>query len=188
MNHLSRVFISLLIVLCGAGHVHAAEKMKEWNFLVFINGKNSLDSFGPMNINQMEQVGSNDNMNIIVEWGSTRNPGVKRLLVQKDNNTSDVTSPVVQNLGNVDMGDYKELVRFVDWANQNYPAKKYFIVVWNHGNGWHFTGANNNGAPTIQDISYDDQTGNKITTEQLDRKSTRLNSSHTDISRMPSSA
>ena len=30
--------------------------------------------------------------------------------------------------------------------------------------------------------------GNGTTTFQLDRKSTRLNSSHTDISRMPSSA
>lgn len=164
-NHLSRVLVCLLLLL-GTSYSHAAEAMKEWNFLVFINGVNNLDSYGAQNINQMEEVGSTDKMNILVQWGSQANPNVTRLLIKKDNDKNKVTSPVVQNLGAADMGDWKELVRFVDWANQNYPAKHYFIVVWDHGNGWHFT-ANNNGGIHVQDISWDDRTGNNMTTEQL---------------------
>ncbi|HWU42127.1 MAG TPA: clostripain-related cysteine peptidase, partial [Bdellovibrio sp.] len=150
MNHLSRVLLCLFLFLGATSQ--AAEPMKEWNFLVFINGVNNLDSYGAQNINQMETVGSTDKMNILVQWGSWANPNVTRLLVQKDDDTSKVTSPVVQSLGGTDMGDWKELVRFVEWANQNYPAKHYFIVVWDHGNGWHLTANNTNSEIHAQDI------------------------------------
>jgi hypothetical protein len=172
-NHLLHLVLSLLIALPFASRSFAAKttsakpmgtQEKEWNFLVFLNGVNNLDRFGKMNINQMEEIGSTDKMNILVQWGSSANPNTGRLLVQKDTDKTRVTSPVLQNLGNVDMGDYKELVRFVDWAHQNYPAKKYFIAVWNHGSGWNFVDST-----TIRpsDISYDDRTGNHMTTEQL---------------------
>ncbi|MDG0816803.1 clostripain-related cysteine peptidase [Bdellovibrio svalbardensis] len=164
-HHLSRVLVCLLLLI-GTSYSHAAEEMKEWNFLVYINGVNNLDSFGAQNINQMEEVGSSDKMNILVQWGSAKNPNVTRLLVKKDSDKKNVTSPVVQNLGGADMGDWKELVRFVEWSNQNYPAKHYFIVVWDHGSGWHIAKANNTGTH-IQDISWDDRTGNYMTTEQL---------------------
>lgn len=164
-NHLSRV-LAMALLLLGTSFASAAQPMKEWNFLVFLNGVNNLDSFGAMNINQMEQVGSSDKVNMLVQWGSLKSKNVSRLYIQKDNDTKKVTSPVVQNLGAADMGDWKELVRFVDWANQNYPAKRYFIVVWDHGGGWHLTRVQN-GVVKPMDISWDDHTGNNITTEQL---------------------
>lgn len=164
-NHLSRVFAMVLLLL-STSFASAAEPTKEWNFLVFLNGVNNLDSFGAMNINQMEQVGSSDKVNLLVQWGSLKSKNVSRLYIKKDNDTQKVTSPVVQNIGAADMGDWKELVRFVEWANQNYPAKRYFIVVWDHGGGWHFTQVNN-GVIKPMDISWDDHTGNNITTEQL---------------------
>jgi hypothetical protein len=163
-NHLSHVLVTALLLL-STSFASAAQEIKEWNFLVFLNGVNNLDSFGAMNINQMEEVGSNDKINILVQWGSARKKDVSRLYIQKDNDTKAVTSPVVQNLGAADMGDYKELVRFIDWANTNYPAKRYFVVVWDHGGGWHLTSVP--GVIKPMDISWDDRTGNNITTEQL---------------------
>lgn len=138
---------------------------KEWTFLLFLNGHNNLDSFGAMNINQMEQVGSNENLNIVVQWASMDNGNTKRLFIQKDNDIKKVTSPVMQDMSPVDMGDYKQLVEFVRWGVQNYPAKKYMITVWNHGNGWQRIMMD--GGVQTKDISYDDLSGNKITTEQL---------------------
>lgn len=138
-----------------------ATDIKDWNFLVFLNGINSLDSYGQLNINQMEQIGSNDKMNIIVQWGSLARPGVQRLLIKKDHDSSEVTSPVVQEMGAVDMGDWHQLVDFATWAQNQYPAKHTFIVVWNHGNGWHRPNL------VIKDISFDDRTGNSIKTEEL---------------------
>ncbi|WP_413585203.1 clostripain-related cysteine peptidase [Bdellovibrio sp. HCB274] len=165
MNHVLRVFTVCIFMLASSFAVAATQSVKEWNMLVFLNGNNNLDSFGPMNINQMEQLGSNDQVNVLVQWASASRDNVTRHLITKDSNTNTVTSPVVQNLGSVDMGDWKELVKFVDWANQNYPAKKYFIVVWNHGGGWHLL--NVPGVIRPMDISWDDNTGNRITTEQL---------------------
>jgi hypothetical protein len=34
------------------------------------------------------------------------------------------------------MGDPQTLVNFVSWAANNYPAKKYLLVIWNHGGGF----------------------------------------------------
>jgi hypothetical protein len=141
----------------------AAPAEKEWTLLLFLNGHNNLDSYGAYNLNQMEQVGSNENLNMVVQWASEANGKTRRLLVKKDNDTPKVTSPAVETMNAVDMGDYHNLVEFVRWGVKNYPAKHYMIAVWNHGNGWHLM---NNGFHT-NDISYDDNSGNHITTEQL---------------------
>jgi hypothetical protein len=148
---------------------HAVEPTKEWTFLVFLNGKNNLDRFGNMDINEMEKVGSNKDLNIVVEWGSLANKTTKRMLIAKDNDPTKVTSPTLQDMGKVDMGDFKSLVDFVKWGVANYPAKHYFIDVWDHGAGWHFAGARgvNGTILTPADISWDDETGNFITTENL---------------------
>lgn len=136
--------------------------LKEWTFLVFINGHNNLSSFADMNIKDMEKTGSSDKVNLVVEWGSASTKITKRLLVKKSTNPNKVTSPSVMEMPNHDMGDYKNLVDFVAWGVKNYPAKHYFVAVWNHGSGWHRTGQ-----VSARDISFDDNTGNVITTEQL---------------------
>lgn len=140
-------------------------QQKEWVFLVFLNGHNNLDRFGSMNIKQMEQIGSTKDIDIVVQWASLANKKTKRLHIEKSTNQFEITSPVVEELPQVDMGDYKNLVEFVKWASEKYPAKKYFINVWNHGNGWRFMKKKD--AIGINDISYDDVSGNYITTEQL---------------------
>jgi hypothetical protein len=150
----------------------APAEMKEWTMLVFLNGHNNLDSFGALNINQMEQVGSSQDINVLVQWASERSHpnATKRLYIKKDSDTNKVSSPIVQELGKVDMGDYRSIVDFVSWAVANYPAKHYFIDVWDHGSGWHRTQLNRaqGGAGIMpMDISFDDATGNHITTAQL---------------------
>ncbi len=158
-NPIKNLFV-LIAILFFSFRAFATDT-KDWNFLVFLNGVNSLDSYGELNINQMEQIGSNDKMNIIVQWGSLERPGVQRLFIKKDADSSQVTSPVVQNMGAVDMGDWHQLVDFANWAQDQYPAKHTFLVVWNHGSGWHRPNF------VIKDISSDDRTGNSISTEEL---------------------
>jgi hypothetical protein len=168
---MSRVFQSLttlaglLIALIFASPALAdasRAQPKEWTFLIFLNGNNNLDSYGEMNMNQMEKIGSTDKVNVVVQWASLKNRGTGRYLITKDSDTKRVNSPRLENLGKSDMGDYRELIEFVRWGVQNYPAKKYFINVWDHGSGWHFTRDG-----VTKDISWDDNTGHHITTEQL---------------------
>jgi hypothetical protein len=140
---------------------------KEWTFLIFLNGHNNLDRFGAFNINQMEKVGSTDRINVVVQWASLKNGSVKRLLVRKDNDTNKVTSPVIQDMGRVDMGDWRQLVEFVRWGKENFPAQKYFVDIWNHGSGWHGKNGPIDSGIAPMDISYDDLSGNHMTTQQM---------------------
>ena len=115
----------------------------------------------------MEKVGSTKDVNVVVQWASLDNGNTQRLFVTQDS-SPEVKSLVVEDLPAVDMGDYRNLVEFVRWGAKNYPAKKYFVDVWNHGSGWHnLMAGGRSGGITISDISYDDKTGNVITTEQL---------------------
>ena len=141
---------------------------KEWTMMVYLNGNNSLDEFGAVNINQMEQIGSDARLNIIVQWASMAASSTKRLYIKKDNDTKRVTSPVIENLAEVDMGKKQSLTDFISWTAKRYPAKHYFVVVWNHGGGWHFVNPNRAaGDLHVTDISWDEKSGHHITTEEL---------------------
>lgn len=166
-----RILTIITAVLFFSLGTQANTAVKEWTFLVFLNGHNNLDRFGFDDINEMEKVGSTDNINIVVQWATMKKETTDRLYVTKDDDTKKVSSKVVQSLKRVDMGDYKELVKFVAWAAKKYPAKHYFLTVWNHGSGWHYLNynpeSNVNPNITYTGISFDDYTGNEITTLQL---------------------
>ncbi len=155
---------TLTAVLFFSATSFAQATKKEWTFLIFLNGHNNLSSFGEMNVKDMEKIGSSKDLNIIVEWGTSTSNITKRLYIEKSTDPKKVTSKSVKEMKDYDMGNYKNLQSFVRWGVQNYPAHHYFIAVWNHGSGWRRTAVTE---PTVRDISFDDNSGNRITTEQL---------------------
>ncbi len=149
---------------------------KEWTVMVFINGKNNLEIAGLLNVNQMETVGSDKNINIVVEFGRMKGQdgdidldgdwtGSRRLYIKKDNDEEKITSPIIMETENVDMGDYKRAADFVKWSKVHYPAKKYMLVLWNHGTGWLDVAQGNR--TRNKGISYDDETGNYVRTIEI---------------------
>ncbi|MDA8131100.1 MAG: clostripain-related cysteine peptidase [Elusimicrobia bacterium] len=153
----------------GNGGGQSAGGPAEWTIMVFGNGKNDLERFLIKDMNEMERTGSTPKMNVLVEAG--RGPaydntdgdwkGVRRYRIVRDRNANKLASPVLADLGNVDMGDYKSVVDFVKWGKSNYPARKYMLILWNHGSGWDRSRAPEKG------ISYDEVSGNHINTPQL---------------------
>lgn len=144
-----------------------APQKKEWTLLVFLNGNNNLDDFGFADMNEMESVGSNANLNIVVQWASISKHGAGRYLVTHDNDTNNVGSQLVQDVGNPDMGDVNVFKEFVKWGTTHYPADHYMIEIWNHGSGWHDAWLKPMGLIKPMNISFDDNTGNSITTAQM---------------------
>ncbi len=144
---------------------------KEWTIMVFVNGKNNLEQFALKDMNEMEMVGSTDKVNIVTEVGRIKGfdssdgdwKTVRRYLVKKDTETAKVTSPVLAEFPKVDMGDYKSVIDFANWAKANYPAKKYMLILWNHGAGW----IKARGLEATKGISYDDETKHNINTPQM---------------------
>ncbi len=145
----------------------------EWTIMVYINGKNNLERYAIKDLNEMEMVGSTGKVNIVAELGrmdgyDTSNGDWKttrRFLIQKDNDTSRITSPVLADLGSVDMGKDESVIDFGKWAKRAYPAKKYMMIIWNHGSGWE-KGLN---PGLAKGISYDEETGSHVNTPQLGR-------------------
>lgn len=151
----------LMVLSMSAMSFAAEEAVKEWTFMVFLNADNNLDRFGVQDLNEMEQTGSTDKVNVIALMDREHGPA-NIYYVTKDN-SSEIKSTVVKAMGEMDMGDYKEMVKFVKFCKDNYPAKKYALVIWNHGSGWKKI----DGEEIIKGISYDDSSNNHITTPQM---------------------
>ncbi|MFA5162602.1 MAG: clostripain-related cysteine peptidase [Elusimicrobiales bacterium] len=146
-----------------------AEKAADWTIMVFVNGKNNLEPYAFTNIYQMERIGSNNKVKVVVEFGRTAKnssndgawKGCRRYLMQKADDTNAISSPVLDQTDKCDMGDYNRAIDFGKWAMAKYPAKHYMYVLWNHGSGWKKASGADKG------ISYDDETGHHITTPQM---------------------
>ncbi|MHB0994804.1 MAG: clostripain-related cysteine peptidase [Elusimicrobiales bacterium] len=142
----------------------------KWTVMVYVNAKNNLESYGLKDVNEMEMVGSTPEVNIVAELGRINGyatndgdwKGSRRYLVQKDNDASKITSPVLMEIPKSDMGKWENMAEFVKWSQQKFPAQNYVLIVWNHGSGW-----NKKSEAEGKGISYDDETGSHITTQQL---------------------
>jgi hypothetical protein len=90
-------------------------------------------------------------------WTTTR-----RYYITQDFDPVQINSTLIDDLGELNMGDPQTLVDFAHWAAINYPAKKYLLVIWNHGGG--FRSLN-----LAKDIVWDDTNGgDKITMSELE--------------------
>jgi len=125
-----------------AGHAVAPSVGKKWTFLVYMDADNDLEQVGIENFQQMASVGPHDDVNIVVQMDRAQGnyvtspdwTGTRRFLVtpgmtpDPGNNVSD--------LGEINMADPKNLTDFVNWGISQYPAQHYFLVLWDHGDGW----------------------------------------------------
>lgn len=149
---------------------------KEWTVLVWANGKtNGADRLAPSVMRELEVAGSDDNMDIVAQLGRKQRVydkvtkdwhGVKRYHVQRNEDplplqkeifkwflppyTEGITSPVLQDLGDADMGSSASLSEFLQWGMKEYPAKNYAVVIYGESGG--FAAA-----------SLDETTGHKTT-------------------------
>jgi Clostripain family len=146
-NLLLSIFI--LVSIFFTANSQANTTFKSWTVLVFMNLDDGLLNDGsPMDpadidanidddVKLLEKAGSTDQVNIVVQRSNMVAKNVTRLLIQKSTDSSKVISPVLQNLGAADMGDYLTLQDFIDWAIRNYPAQHYLIISDAHGGGWY---------------------------------------------------
>ncbi|WP_316195619.1 MULTISPECIES: clostripain-related cysteine peptidase [unclassified Bradyrhizobium] len=120
----------------------------DWTVMVYMNAKNNLEVDALDNFYSMAQVGGNDRVNLVVQMGRPAKhytdsddawSGVMRFLVKRD--TKPRPGDAVEDLrqgGEVDMGAPDTLAKFVDWSMEKYPATRYMLIIWNHGQGWRF--------------------------------------------------
>lgn len=107
---------------------------KKWTFMVYLAGDNNLDQNGVTDLDEMKRIGSTDAINIIAQFDRA-GEGVetKRYFLRRGTSLSD---DAVTNLGETNTGNPQALVSFIRWGIRKYPAERYAIVLWNHGQGW----------------------------------------------------
>ncbi len=124
-----------------ADSVTLTKPMKNWTFMVYMSGDCNLEGAAVHDMNEMETIGSSDEVNIVVQLdriaGEDTSNGdwedCKRFYVEKDDDFATITSPIVQEMGEPNMGDPETLINFTTWVKDNYPAQNYALVLWNHG-------------------------------------------------------
>ncbi|HBY05842.1 MAG: hypothetical protein UV38_C0003G0223 [candidate division TM6 bacterium GW2011_GWE2_42_60] len=106
--------------------------VKKWTFLVYMAADNDLFPFASQNLAQLKEIGSNENLTILVHL-DIKVPGkskvTKRLLVKKNQ---------IMQIGPdmcLDSGSEETLVSAGLWAINDFPSEHLVIDFWNHGSG-----------------------------------------------------
>ena len=121
------------------------KQTKEWTILCYLAGDNNLDGAAVEDINEMEVVGSNDQVNVVVQvdrsadynlnddnWRSTR-----RFYITKGLDRQKITSELLKDLGPTNTGDSRFINDFIRETVSDYQAQRYMLVLWNHGSGFY---------------------------------------------------
>ena len=105
-------------------------EIAEWSFFIYMQARNNLAPFAGRNLNAISSFKTNPRVNFIAQWDQPKQKGAWRYKIEKDSvtleNYTDVKDPLDQAA---------KLVDFVKWGAEKFPAKKYCIILWNHGVG-----------------------------------------------------
>ena len=99
-----------------------------WTVMVYMAGDNNLSTALLNDLNEMEVVGSTENVNVVVQIdtiaGTTR-----RLFVKRGGST------LLEDLGEKNMADSQTLKDFIIWTETQYPSHRYALILSSHGDG-----------------------------------------------------
>lgn len=115
----------------------------KWTVMVFMNGDNNLEEFADMDFEEIAEVGSTADVNVIVQmdringryapghptWGQTLRFRVTKGMEMLPENA-------YKDLGEVNMGSGSSLEDFVTDSKMKFPAQHYALIIWDHGQGW----------------------------------------------------
>jgi hypothetical protein len=114
----------------------------DWTFMVYLDGDNDLEQSALEDFLELSSVGSTPEVNVVCQLDRAPNYAhgygnwetCKRFYVTQG--MAPWPESAVEDLGEVNMGDPATLTDFVSWAVTGYPASRYALVLWDHGDGW----------------------------------------------------
>jgi len=99
--------------------------------MVYMAANNSLSGAAGIDLEELRAVGSSGDVRALAFVKQRGTRAAQYLEVGKDGRDE-----VAEELADVDSGDPEEVKRFVRWCLQAAPARRYALVLWNHGGGW----------------------------------------------------
>lgn len=151
------LWIRLAVAICVAVYgfnilpTMAAAADREWLILVYVNALNErgLDGSAKEFINQLESEGAGDRVTIVVKYGMLEAGADRELvfperlttvLLQKDQDATAITSPIVDASPIQNMAGETSLYIFARKNMLKYPAQKVMLVYFGKGDGWNGIG------------------------------------------------
>jgi len=140
---MKKIQLSVVLALCFISPLYSKAEHKvqknvnkisraqaDWTILTYIQADNNLAYFADYNISHMERVGSTDKVNILVQWDQPNNNKTWRYKIEKGSKVD--AGSLDQEMG---VRPVREIIDAVAWAKSNFPARRYALILWNHGNG-----------------------------------------------------
>ena len=137
--------VVFLAGVCGAAWAGGEEPAAEWTVMIYLCGtdlESSPNQCATRNLQQIAQTVPVDSVNVVIETGGTQtwhteealgfeiaNDRLQRWAWGKDGFSLADEQPEAC------MSHAETLSGFIRWSAENYPAKKYMLVLWDHGGG-----------------------------------------------------
>jgi len=112
-----------------------------WTFMVYMDADNDLEYAGINDFLEMAMVGTNSNLNIVVQldriigfsssygdWTDTKRFHITYGMTPTPSNAT-------EDLGEINMGNPQSLIDFLQWGISTYPSEHYALILWDHGLG-----------------------------------------------------
>ncbi|MDD4004109.1 MAG: clostripain-related cysteine peptidase [Elusimicrobiaceae bacterium] len=168
-----RVIISLLLIFsagfasAAGGRAVQADPVRDWTIMLYMSGKRGVPGGAWDDAAELAKTGTTGNVAVVAEVGcggfEDGFTGTKRFVITKGMDI--LAAEPQERLDNVDQGDWKNLVKFVRWAKERAPAKRYMFVFWAHGAG--FFDEKKSQDISDRGVGFDLTTGNYLTLPQL---------------------
>jgi Clostripain family. len=114
----------------------------KWTVMLYMNGDNNLDSSAIADFQEMAKVKYDPRVNVVIQldrfigldtdtdWGETRR------FLMRENLKPTRSNSLPDFSEEANMGDPATLASFVTWAKNSFPAERYMLIIWSHGDGW----------------------------------------------------
>lgn len=124
------------------GSNRADSAQAKWTVMLYMNADNDLERYAIADFEEMARVRYDPRVNVVIQldrigdkntdedWGETR----RFLMREKLRPTLSAALKGFAEESN--MGDPATLTSFVSWAKKSFPAERYMLVIWSHGDGW----------------------------------------------------
>ena len=113
---------------------------KPWTYIIYMAADNNLERFAIQNLYELKQNLSDKNINFIVlfdravgydktngNWTGTK--------IFELSNSSNLEDDCILDLGELDMTDFYNLEKFLDFCQKYYPSENIVLNIWSHSFG-----------------------------------------------------
>jgi len=151
---------------------------KKWTVMVYLAADNNLESYALDDFKEMSKVGSDSNINILVQLDRVSgyiNTYGDWTICHRFYVTQDMEPFEYKAIGDwgdgkggreVDTGSPEALTDFIRWGVENYPADRYAVILWNHGGGWR-TLEEEGKEPLFKAVCWDDTSGEVLEMKEV---------------------